>query len=80
MLKTDRTSLLERCITHFSGYAEYRDDERFLNICLAYVRHRRVVVLPLMRLIRPTAAPIHVTCSSSLSTRALASSIRASTL
>ena len=33
----DRTSLLEKCVTQFRNYAQYKNDIRFLRICLKYV-------------------------------------------
>ncbi len=40
----DYVLLLERCIKQFSSYEEYRDDERFLNVCLAYVSLRLIII------------------------------------
>ena len=33
----DRTKLLERCVMQFRQYDQYKNDERYLRICLKYV-------------------------------------------
>eukprot|EP00039_Didymoeca_costata_P002612 m.61428 g.61428 ORF g.61428 m.61428 type:complete len:878 (-) comp11411_c0_seq1:44-2677(-) len=35
-LPVDRKRLLERCTAQFRDYAQYKDDERYLKICLKY--------------------------------------------